>query len=165
MLFVSMALSGCHIIDSIDLKNGTINIDKAVGEDGRVIVFCTRDLEYVKENIEAGVVGVNEGLFFSGKMRKVSPLYLVQYKCPSYSSQLMITRYLLEKGANPDVAFGDMTLLMTQTDESSVENVQSIPLASMLIEYGADVNAGYVDGKDTALDYAVIYQNADYCEW
>ena len=96
-----LGLSGCFL-----LKNDGKDPDAAMVIDA---FYECRNLEYVKELVEEGQVDVNGlvpfGSFFP---KKVSPLYLMQvFRC-----DMRFIDYLLKKGADPDVAFGDTTLLM-----------------------------------------------------
>jgi hypothetical protein len=102
ILSLSLALSGCRIMEAVDLDNGTVDIDMLLGQDDRGYIFRDWNVEYVKENIERGVVDVNSRLFFTGKLKKVSPLYLVQFDFRTRTGELMVSEYLLENGADQD---------------------------------------------------------------
>jgi len=109
--------------------------------------------EYMKECVENGTIGVNEQIVDeeAGYM-KVSPLFMAPQ--PPWPQ----TEYLLEQGANPNVAFGDTTLLMWSTGAHGVDDTSS---GELYIKYGADVNLQDSDGH-SALYYAVKFGRTDY---
>jgi ankyrin repeat protein len=158
---VVVLLGGCNIVDSIYMDKGAVDLDKMFGQDERGYVFRTANLEYVKENVEAEVVGVNDKLFFTGKMKKVSPLFLVQRDPMDLTEALLITEYLLKNGADPDYAFDGMTLLMCQTDESGMASNPVPEYGELYIKYGADVNANFGEGR-TPLDNAIFFGSTGY---
>ena len=145
-----LGLSGCFL-----LKNSNKAPDAAMVIDA---FYECRNLEYVKELVEEGQVDVNGlvpfGSFFP---KKVSPLYLMQ----RFRSDMRFIDYLLKKGADPDVAFGDTTPLMCALGaDKSYEAGYEPKLVESLLKYGADVNRKDKK-KMTALDYALQHGFAD----
>ena len=112
------------------------------------VFFECDNFELMKERVEEDGVNVNGLIYDKKSMRKVSPLYLVQQE--NYKPR--VAKYLLEQGADPNVAYGKTTLLMCASgaDQNSYADMN---FCELLIEYGADINAEDDMGK-TSLDYA-----------
>ncbi|MDR3224699.1 MAG: ankyrin repeat domain-containing protein, partial [Clostridiales Family XIII bacterium] len=135
LLAIVIGASSCSVIKS---AVGSLNFEEQYEA---AIFLNSDDLELIKEYIESEKVEVNGTLFDSRKHREVSPLFLIQAE--HYAP--LFTEYLLDQGANPNVAYGEKTMLMC---------ANSLDFSKMLIHYGANVNLEDEDGL-TALDYAV----------
>jgi ankyrin repeat protein len=145
-----LALSGCGLLDTA--KNAIKQPSFQEQYDAAVFTNCD-DLELVKEYVDADKANVNRKLPHRNAFLNtdVSPLYLV------FSNELgryedRFAEYLLENGADPNIAYDDRTLLMCAS--GSEGNIVNTGLAALLLEYGADPNIKDGEGL-TALDYAV----------
>jgi ankyrin repeat protein len=117
-------------------------------------------LELIKELVEKDKAVLNEKLPDDSRPigEEVSPLYFVQRE----NRQPLFSKYMLDAGADPNVAYGDTTLLMCANGAG--DSLGDSAFLKMLIEHDADIDRKDETGY-TALDYAtenLLVDNMQY---
>jgi ankyrin repeat protein len=151
MILILYLLTGssCSTLANALLKAGDSVIGKVDSAGDYALVFVQHNnLEWMKEMVEDYGLDVNEKVLLNGKTGKCAPLYLVNYEY----QDVPFSKYLLEKGADPNIAYGDTTIL---------SQIDKFELIKLLVEYGADINLQDSSGN-SAIDYAVDFRTIKF---